>query len=249
MEAARVAALRGHQVTLWEKESRLGGQLIQAAIPPYKDRINNLIEYLPVQLRNLNVAIELNKEATATMIEEFKSEVVILATGLKPLIPEIPGLDKAHPVLVEDVLEGRVEVGNRAVIIGGELVGCETAEFLAEKGKKVTVTRRGPEMAAGVGLTLRPFFLARLSEKGVTLLPGIRYHEVTTDGLVVTTKEGEEKTIEADTIVLAAGATPNKELYEDIKGSVPEVYCVGDCVDPRTIGDAIAEGYHVGLEI
>jgi pyruvate/2-oxoglutarate dehydrogenase complex dihydrolipoamide dehydrogenase (E3) component len=183
------------------------------------------------------------------MIEEFKPEVVILATGVKPLIPEIPGLDKAHPVSVEDVLEGRVEVGNRVVIIGGELVGCETAEFLAEKGKKVTVMRRGPEMAAGVGRILRPFFLGRLLEKGVTMLPGIRYHEVTPGGLVITTKEGEKENIEADTIVLAAGATPNKELYEDIKSKFPEVYCVGDCVDPRTIGDAIAGGYRIGLEI
>ncbi len=104
-------------------------------------------------------------------------------------------------------------------------------------------------MAAGVGLTLRPFFLARLSEKGVTLLPGVRYNEVTADGLVVTTREGEEKTIAADTIVLAAGANPNRKLYEDIKGKVPEVHCAGDCVDPRTIRDAIADGYRVGLEI
>ena len=249
MEAARVAALRGHKVTLWEKETRLGGQLIQAAIPPYKDRISVLTEYLELQLKKLNVAVELNKEATAAMIEGFRPEVVILAIGVKPLIPEIPGLDRAQVVQVGDVLEGKVEVGNRVIVIGGELVGCETAEFLAEKGKKVTVMRRGQEVATGVGPCLRPFFLDRLSQKGVILLTEIRYNEVTPDGLVITTKEGEKKTIEADTIVLAAGSILEKKLYEDIKDKVPEVHCVGDCVAPRTIRDAIADGYHIGLEI
>ena len=104
------------------------------------------------------------------------------------------------------------------------MVGCETAEFLAEKGKKVTVTRRGSEMALGVGPSLRAFFLNRLLEKGVTLLTGIKYNEVTPEGLTVTTQEGERKTIEADTIVLAAGVIPNNELNEVIKGTGPGVY-------------------------
>ncbi|MFC1916447.1 FAD-dependent oxidoreductase [Chloroflexota bacterium] len=249
MEAARVAVLRGHQVTLWERDSRLGGQLIQAAIPPHKDRISFLTKYLQTQLKKLNVEVELNKEATATAIEAFKPQVVILATGVKPLVPEIPGLDKAHVVQAGDVLEGRVEVGDRVAVIGGEMVGCETAEFLVEKRKKVTVMRRGQEMALGVGPNLRPFFLSRLSEKGVTLLTGIRYNAVTPDSIVVTTNEGEKKTVAADTIVLAAGAIPEKKLYEEIKDKVPEVHCAGDCVAPRTIRDALAEGYRLGLEI
>jgi len=249
MEAARVAALRGHKVTLWEKEPRLGGQLIQAAIPPQKDRIARLTIYLQTQLKKLDVEVELGKEATTTMIEEFKPEVVVLATGVKPLVPEIPGMNPAHVVQAGDVLEGKVETGDRVVVIGGEVVGCETAEFLAEKGKKVTVTRRSPEMALGVGRTLRAFFLGRLLEKGVTLIPEIKYNEVTSNGVVVTTKEGEKKTIEADTVVLAAGAIPEKKLYQGIKGKVPEIHCIGDCVAPRTIRDAIAEGYRIGLEI
>jgi len=249
MEASRVAALRGHRVTLWEKESRLGGQLIQAAIPPYKDRIRLLTTYLQTQLKKLEVNVKLGKEVTAAMIEELKPEVVVLATGVSPLVPDIPGLDKAHVVHAGDVLEGRAEVGNRVVVIGGEMVGCETAEFLAEKGKRVTVTRRGPEMALGVGLSLRSFFLDRLVEKGVTLLAAISYNKVTPGGLVVTTKEGEKKTIEADTIVLAAGSIPEKKLYEDIKRKVPEIHLAGDCVAPRTILEAITDGYRVGLVI
>jgi 2,4-dienoyl-CoA reductase-like NADH-dependent reductase (Old Yellow Enzyme family)/thioredoxin reductase len=249
MEAARVVALRGHKVTLWEKGSRLGGQLVQAAIPPHKDRIGFLTGYLQTQLSKLEVKIELGKQATAAMIEEFAPEVLVLATGVRPLVPDIPGLDKARVVQAGDVLEGRAGVGNKVVVIGGEVVGCETAEFLAEKGKKVTVTRRGREMALGAGFTLRDFLLERLSQKGVTLLTGLRYNKITSEGLVVTTKEGERKTIEVDTIVLAAGAIPDKGLYQELSGKVPETYLAGDCVEPRRIREAIADGYRIGLEI
>lgn len=249
MEAARVAALRGHSVTLWEKGSRLGGQLIQAAIPPYKDRINMLLQYFERQLEKLRVAIKLNKDVTVAMVEEFNPDAVVLATGVKPMVPTIPGLDRTDVVQAGDVLESRVQVGDRVIIVGGELVGCETAEFLAEKGKRVTIMRRGTEMATGVGPCIRPSLLGRLAEKGVILLPGIKYNEVTPDGIVITTKDGERKTYEADTIVLAAGALPNRKLYEDMKARMKEVHCIGDCVEPRTIRNAIAEGYRVGLHI
>ncbi len=249
MEAARVAALRGHQVVLWEKGSRLGGQLIQAVIPPHKDRIEPLIQYLSGQLKKLGVRIELEKMATAAKVEEIQPEVVVCATGIKPMVPGIPGLGQADAVQAGDVLEGKVKVGDKVVVIGGELVGCETAEFLAEKGKKVTVTRRGPEMALKVESVLRPFFLQRLLEKGVTLLTGMSYNEVTGKGLVVTDKENMQRTIEADMIVLAAGSIPDQELYREIKGKMPEVYLAGDCAAPRKIRDAIADGYRIGLEI
>jgi len=249
MEAARVAAVRGHEVTLWEKESRLGGQLVQAAIAPYKDRIASLTSYLQTQLQKLNVKIELGKEATAAAIGELGPEVLVLATGARPLVPEIPGLDKAHVVSAGEVLEGKAEVGDRVVVIGGEVVGCETAEFLAQEGKKVTVTRRGAEMALKVGPSLRDFFLDRLLQKGVSFLTEIRYEEVTSDGLVVTTKEGDRKTVQADTIVLAAGAVPDDRLYQEAGRKVSRTYLAGDCVEPRRIGDAIAEGYRIGLEI
>jgi 2,4-dienoyl-CoA reductase-like NADH-dependent reductase (Old Yellow Enzyme family)/thioredoxin reductase len=249
MEAARMAALRGHRVTLWEKGASLGRQLIQAAIPPHKDRINALIQYFEGQLRKLDVTIELNREATAAMIEEFAPDAVVLALGAKPLIPEIKGLNRAKAVQAGDVLEGGAPVGNRVIIIGGELVGCETAEFLAEQGKKVTVMRRGAEMATAVGPCTRPSLLGRLAEKGVTLMPGVRYDEVTPAGIVVTTGDGQTKTIEADTIVLAAGALPEKKLYEGVKAKFEGVHCIGDCVEPRTIRTAIAEGFFTGLEI
>jgi len=249
MEAARIAALRGHKVTLWEKEPKLGGQLIQAATPPYKDRIAVLNQYLQKELRKQGVKVQTKKEATLAQIEDLKPDAVILATGVKPLVPAIPGIEKAKVVQAGDVLEGKVKVGDRVVVIGGEMVGCETAEFLADRGKKVTVTRRGAEMALGVVQVLRSFFLERLKQKGVTLLPGVKYEEITPQGLVVMTKEGEKKMIEADTIVLAAGSTPSQDLYPELKDKVLEVYLVGDCVKPRTIRDAMTEGRLAAMKI
>jgi 2,4-dienoyl-CoA reductase-like NADH-dependent reductase (Old Yellow Enzyme family)/thioredoxin reductase len=249
MEAARAAALRGHRVTLYEKETRLGGQLIQAAIPPHKDRIAPLVSYLERQLNQLGVEIKLGTEATTKTVEELKPDVVVLATGVKPFIPDIPGVTNANVVQAGDVLEGGVETGNRVVVIGGELVGCEVAEFLADQGKKVTVARRGAEMAVGIGPSLRNFVLSRLAAKGVTLLPGIKYREITPEGLAITTAEGEPKTIPADTVVLAAGAVPDNQLYDKLQGKAAKVHCIGDCVQPRTIRDAIAEGFRVGSQI
>jgi NADPH-dependent 2,4-dienoyl-CoA reductase/sulfur reductase-like enzyme len=249
MEAARVAALRGHRVTLWEKESHLGGQLVQAAIPPYKDRIAPMVKYLETQLQKNGVMVQIGKEATANDVAEFKPDAVVVATGIRTFTPDIPGLDKIQFVEAGDVLEGKAKVGDRVAIIGGELVGCETAEFLADRGKQVTVMRRGPEMATSVGPSNRAFFLSRLLDKGVTLLREVKYNSVEPDGVKVTTKDGEERTIEADTVVLAAGSVPDKALYEAVKDKISEVYNIGDCVEPRTIRDAISEGFRTGQKI
>ncbi len=249
MEAARVAALRGHRVTLWERESRLGGQLVQAAIPPYKDRIAPMAKYLETQLQKTGVSIQTGKEATAAAVAESKPDVVVVATGVRTLIPDIPGLDKTRVVEAGDVLEGKAKVGDQVVIIGGELVGCETAEFLADHGKQVTVMRRGAEMATSVGPSNRAFFLSRLLDKGVTLLREVKYNSVSPEGVIITTKDGEERTIEADTVVLAAGAVSDTTLYEAIKDKISEVYSIGDCVEPRTIRDAISEGFRTGQKI
>jgi len=195
------------------------------------------------------VKVQTGKAATAAEVEKFKPDVVVVGTGVKPVIPEIPGLNKARFAHVVDVLEGRVGVGEKVIIIGGEIVGCETAEFLVDRGKKVTVTRRGADMATGMGVSLRAFLLSRLREKGVTLLPGVKYEEITADGLVITTKTGEKMTIPADTFVLAAGSVPDPALYEEIRSKVAEVHLVGDCVEPRSIRDAITDGFKVGMKI
>ena len=134
-------------------------------------------------------------------------------------------------------------------VIGGELVGCETALLLVERGKKVTIMRRGKELATKVHWLIREPMLSRLKYKGVTIVTGVEYQEITDAGVVISTATGEKKVIEADTVVLAAGSTPNNELAEALNGKVDRVVLVGDCVEPRSIMEAIAEGFRAGLNV
>ncbi len=246
MKAAIIAAQRGHKVTLFEKEKRLGGQLILAAVPPYKDMLVELTECLSTQVERAGVKVMLGKEAMLADIESIVPDAVILATGIMPFVPDIPGINRSNVVLVEEVFAGRVKVGQRVIVIGGELVGCETAEWLADAGKKVTITRRGEAMAVTLSPMNRDSLLGRLTLKGVTMLTGVSYEEITPEGLVIINKDGKKQTIPADTIVLAVGARPNTALLSILEGKVPEVYQIGDCLKPRSLLEAIAEGFNVG---
>jgi 2,4-dienoyl-CoA reductase-like NADH-dependent reductase (Old Yellow Enzyme family)/thioredoxin reductase len=260
MEAARVAALRGHKVTLYEKSRKLGGQLIQAAIPPHKTEIGALIAYQKGQLKKNKVKVELGKEVTAAEIKKAKPDVVIVATGVKPVIPgdEVPGLNTlSNVVMAEDVLLGKAKVGDRVLVIGGDLVGCEVAEFLADKGKKVTVARRSRFMADKMNPDMRMLLVDRLRQKGVRMLPGVQYQKATDTGVGVHVRGGITsmaeiaadglKNIPADTIVIAAGSTPNADLAGKLQGV--KVQSIGDCVEPRRILEAMREGWKAGLEI
>jgi 2,4-dienoyl-CoA reductase (NADPH2) len=250
LEAAKTAALRGHAVTLFEKEDKLGGQLVIASLPTHKQELNLTREYLIRQVEKSGAKVRLGREATAMIIEEEKPDAVIVATGILPLIPRIRGTDRSNVISAEDVLWDKREVGEKVVVIGGEMVGCETAELLADKGKKVTVVRRGPKMAVKVGPVQRGRLLTRLREKGVTLMPGVQsYEEITDEGMTLIDKDGNKQTLKADTIVLAVGAKGNKSLAEKLEGKVPALYLVGDCIEPRDIMAAIDEGARVGCEV
>ncbi|GAH51455.1 unnamed protein product, partial [marine sediment metagenome] len=148
MEAARVTALGGHKVTLWEKGDALGGNLIPASIPDFKQDYRRLINFLSTQIKKLDVTIELAKEATTELILEMKPDVVFIATGSTSIVPEIPGVGKKMVVTAVDLLLGKREAGKSVVVVGGGLIGCETALYLAQKGKKLTII----EMLDGVML-------------------------------------------------------------------------------------------------
>jgi len=262
MEAARVASLRGHQVTLYEKSRKLGGQLIQAAIAPHKSEINALTAYLATQMKKRKVKVMLGKALTPEEVKKVKPDVVICASGVKPVIPEeeVPGLNTlSNVVTAEDVLMGKAKVGDRVLIIGGDLVGCEVAEFLADKGKQVTVARRSRFMADKMNPDMRMILVDRLKEKGVRLVPGVIYQNATDTGVGIHVRGGVTsmaeiaadamKNIVADTIVLAAGSTPDTDLADSLKGKGPKVHSIGDCVEPRRILEAMREGWKVALEI
>jgi len=249
MEVARVAALRGHEVTLYEKSDKLGGHLIEASTPQFKEDIRNPLEYLSKQVRKLGVKIELGKEVTVQMVEEAKPDVVIVATGSSPLIPKVPGIEKPIVVTATDVLLGKAKVGKKVVVAGGGLVGCEAALFLAGEGKEITIVELLPEIAIEVEMISRAVLFEKLTERSVKWLTNMKIEEITDEGIIALDKEQKKRTIEADTVVLALGLKSNNELYKALEGKVPELYAIGDCVKPRKIIDAIREGFFIGREI
>jgi len=245
MEAARVAKLRGHDPILYDKNEKLGGQLLLARIPPHKDGVDRLLDYLPRQIVKLDIRTELGKEVTPQLVKELQPDAVIVATGPNTFIPPIPGIDRENVVLAEGVLTGKAKVGENVVVIGAGMVGGETAEFLVEKGKKVTIVEMLEEISIGTWAQIRTSVLQRLAAKGVPMFMGTRCDELTDRGLEVTTSQGEKRTLPADTVVIAAGAKANRELYQQIKDTVPEIYLIGDCVEPRRILEAIDDGSRV----
>jgi len=248
LEAALTAALRGHNVTLCEKSNDLGGQFRIASIPPYKEELRELIEYYKVVLTKLNVEIKLNIEVTADIIEKLSSDAIIVATGAKPLIPNIPGVRRENVVTAYDVLAGKATCGNVVAIIGGGGIGLETADYLSEKGKEVTII----EMLGKVGLdmerTIRWTLLKRLKTKNVKILTNTKAIAIEKDGVTVRHEESEKK-IPAETIILAVGMVPNKKLYEKLKDKFEKVYAVGDCVKPQRARQAIATAFKTCIKI
>jgi NADPH-dependent 2,4-dienoyl-CoA reductase/sulfur reductase-like enzyme len=250
MEAARVCALRGHEVVLFEKGPKVGGQLLLASVPPNKWRISEGVDYFTAQMQKPNIEVRLKEEANAETVQQLNPDAVIVAAGMKPIFPNIPGLNTARPVLASDVLSGSCEVGENVAIIGGGIVGCETAEFLADKGRKVTVIEMLPRMAMNMLPITRPILLINLSRaKGVVLLAGVQCEQASETGLVITDKKGEKQIIPADTIVIAVGGKPDTGIYDALKGKVPEIFLVGDAVAPRRIIDAIHEGFTAAYSI
>jgi 2,4-dienoyl-CoA reductase-like NADH-dependent reductase (Old Yellow Enzyme family)/thioredoxin reductase len=251
MEAAMIAALRGHKVTIYDRGTELGGKLLIASIPPYKDEIASLAKSMAVRVKKAGVEVKLNTEATSAHIEKEKPDVLILATGSTSLVPKIPGIDDPNVVLAEDVLTGAKTVSGHVLIVGGGMVGCETAEFLIEKRKgvtKVTVIEMLSRMADNVSPTYRPFFLARLKKLGIAMITNTIVQEITKEGAAVE-QNGVKGFIKGDAVVLAVGYRPNCTIEEKSRTTVPEVYTIGDCTTPRMIKEAIEEGYHTGRKI
>lgn len=257
LEAARVSALRGHKVMLWEKASKLGGQINLAAIPPMKQELSKWIIYLSTQVKKAQVKVELNKEATPELIEKEKPDVVIVATGGKPLTPAIPGVEGKKVVTANEVLEGKLAISRgKVLIIGGGMVGCEIADMLADTGYNQT-TGSVPvtivEMLADIGLDVIPqtrmLLLPRLREKGVEVITSATVREFLEDGVIII-KDGQEETIRGmDFIILACGTESVDELSAKIKDKVPEVYVIGDAKAPRKALEAIAEAAEIAREI
>jgi NADPH-dependent 2,4-dienoyl-CoA reductase/sulfur reductase-like enzyme len=249
MEAARVAAQRGHQVILLEKKDRLGGNLNIAAIPPFKkEDICHVIRYFCRQMELRGVEVKLNQQATPELIEQSKPDVVIVATGASAIVPDIPGVKGNNVASALDVLTDDKVTGGKVVIIGGGMIGCETAEFLAEKGKKITIL----EMLGRIGNDITPsdrwVIMQRLRNAGIRMEARIKAEEITDKG-VRASRDNSSEFFEGDTVVLAIGLKSNDELFRKLQGKVPALYSIGDCIEPRRVAEAVESGLKVAREI
>ena len=247
MEAARAASMKGHQVTLWEKSDTLGGVLKVAAIPPFKEEIGCLTNYLTRQMETNNIKVELNKEATAEEVLKGGPDFVLVASGSRPSVPDILGIDNANVVMAIDVLAGKVDTGENVVLIGGGLIGVDVAEYLDERGKKVTLLTRQPRIGADIGISTRWVTMIRIKESNIKVINKVLYKEIRKDGVTIE-KNGEEMFIPSDTIVISGGLIPERKLMETLEGKIP-LKEVGDCIEPRKIKDAIHEGFEAALGI
>jgi 2,4-dienoyl-CoA reductase (NADPH2) len=266
MEAARVASSRGHEVVLYEKSSKLGGLLPLAALVKGHegDYLMEFVHYLITQIGKLGIDVRLGQEYRASLIEGTRPDAVIVAVGGIPTVPEISGIDRRNvvsiptlhrmlkfylrflsPKLLGQLTKIWMPIGKKVVIIGGGLQGCELAEFLVKHHREVTIVEAAETLGEGVPERKKHPLFRWLKNKGVTMIAGVKYEEITDRGLVITTREGARQTIAADTIVPAVPLKPNQELFRSLEGKAPEIYIIGDGNDPQVIIDAVAAGYRV----
>jgi len=277
LEAARVLAERGHQVTLFEKQTSIGGQLNFARQVPGKNEFDETLRYYQTELQRLHVEIRLGKGANAEELIAEGFEAVVIATGVIPRRPEIPGIDLPHVVSYTQVFRKEVKVGQRVVLIGAGGIACDlshllvhnhampaqTNRYLLEQslldakslvqlnhsGRKITMLRRGKHVGTGLGKTTRWAVLATLKRQGVEMKTEIEYKEIIPEGVMVWEK-GEERFIPADTVIIAAGAKPDNRLYEELVGKLP-VHLIGGAKEAGELDAkrAILEGTLIGREI
>jgi 2,4-dienoyl-CoA reductase-like NADH-dependent reductase (Old Yellow Enzyme family)/thioredoxin reductase len=249
LETARVAALRGHDVTLYERANELGGQFRLASIPPRKQEITPYLHYLGHQVERLGVKIALGAELTASLVGDAQPDAVVIATGSRPKEAAIPGTDGENVVTAHDVLAGNAPTGDRVAVAGGGQVGCETAEFLHRYGKEVTLLEMRPELSPGERSVPRKWRLANLAQTSIRVLVSTRIVEIAGDCVVVE-RDGKREVLAAfDTVVLALGAEPENRLAAELAGKAAELHVIGDAQQPANALEAIAAGNELGRRL
>jgi 2,4-dienoyl-CoA reductase (NADPH2) len=263
MEAARTAALRGHDVTLYDKATKLGGLLPIAAVVKGTEVENlpELVKYYRHQLKNLGVKVKLGQEVTPATLAAEKPDAVIVAAGGAQAAPDIKGINSKNvvsntalhkqlksilrftsPETVRSLTNFYLPIGKRVVVIGGALQGCELGEFFTRRGRQVTIIDTAERLGQGMVDAFQGYLFAWFKRKGVRMEAGVKNIEITDKGVSFTTKDGKKENLAADTVVAATPLVPNMALYESLKGKAPSVYAIGDCKEPLLIADAIGAG-------
>jgi len=249
MEAAHLAARRGHKVTLFEQDAQLGGQIHAAAAPPHKGELLNAISNRVPLLKKYGVEVRLGTPVTAEMVREAKPGAVILAAGALPQRLPIPGIDRPEVVQAKDVLTGRAFVGTKVAVLGGGMVGSETAEYLAYHHRDVTIVEMLDAIAGDMPSVPRAYLLHWLEQYGVEIVTGAKAEAITDHGIVVNV-DGQQRLLPGFTnVVLATGSKPTDDLVEALKGVVDELYVVGDARQVARIADATAQAAEAALKI
>ncbi len=250
LEAARVAALRGHNVTLFEKTTTLGGQLNIACVPPRKEEMRRAAQDLIHAVCNAGVHLCMGQTRTAEQLKDAGFEAVINAVGAHSAAPRIPGIDSVNVADAWKVLAGEQQVYGTVAVIGGGLVGCETAEYLAARGCKVSVIEMMDKIAAGESTTILPTLLENYKTYGVEQYPSHKVKEFRMDAVVCENKDGAEVTIPCDYIVLAMGARSNEFDAAALEAAGIPVYSIGDAAGKAAdISNAIRTGYDTACQL
>ncbi len=250
MEAARVAALRGHRVTLWEKGKSLGGHLLEASVPGFKKDLAQLLDWFERELNTLDLEIRTGVDINADILRRENPEVTIIATGSQPIIPDVPGPLAGKIATAIDLLLGRVAVGENVLVLGGGLIGCETALWLAQQGKRVTVVEiLGDLLSAGIPVQ----HMNRLM-----LLDLLKFHEVEVFTNTTILKVLDDGTLffnnqrrfpSPDKIITAVGLKSERELYQSLQGKISNLYLIGDSRNPQNVMTAVWDAFEVGRMI
>ena len=250
LEAARVAALRGHDVTLFEKTTTLGGQLNIACVPPRKEEMRRAAQDLIHAVCNAGVHLCMGQTRTAEQLKDAGFEAVINAVGAHSAAPRIPGIDSVNVADAWKVLAGEQQVYGTVAVIGGGMVGCETAEYLAARGCKVSVIEMMDKIAAGESTTILPTLLENYKTYGVEQYPSHKVKEFRMDAVVCENKDGAEVTIPCDYIVLAMGARSNAFDAAALESAGIPVYSIGDAAGKAAdISNAIRTGYDTACQL
>ncbi len=250
MEAARIARLRGHEVSIWEREHQLGGKLDVASRAPSKHEVLRFRDYQARILEEIGVQIHVGEEVDAVAVTRERPDAVLLAVGADPLIPPIPGIGAANVVDAQDILLGRVVIGphERVAVIGGSATGCETAEFLCETAQAVSIVEMLPSVGRGVEQITRRKLMATLKEAGVSILTGAKVTEIEPEGVIYEREDGSVGEVVADRVALAIGWRPAGERIASSLDGI-ETHIIGDARHAIDFVAAINAGADAGLAV
>jgi 2,4-dienoyl-CoA reductase (NADPH2) len=250
MEAARVAALRGHDVTLYEKGDALGGQMRLGAKTPLLYDWTDVIQSFSTRLSKAGAKVELGTEVTTDLINKEKPDALILAMGAKPATIKVPGIEGDNVTDVFEVLEGKATLGDKVVFLGGNEIAIQTAEYVAGLGKEVTIIEKGKKIGADLNLFNLLAHRRHLDALKIKSLVNIEVDKITDEGVVATTLGGREATIPADTVVNAEGFQADRALSAALAANAAvEIHSIGDAAGFRKLYEAIHDGYKVGVKV